>query len=164
MDPIVLMQQDVTRIEKAIALFETSRQQAIDIMVDPTTGDSWHDESFARSDIMQNVFGQQVEEMKAILRVARIITPREQSETVELGSGVKLEYVGEDRVAEYVLVGYALETAESRFEMMSARSPLGKCIMGAKVGATRELRVGETTRTVRVVAIYPPSQVYQFLG
>ncbi len=163
MDPIVLIKQDVTRIERAIALFDLSRQQAVNILIDPTTGDSWHDESFARSDIMQSVFDQLAEDMRGILKIAKVITPEEQSETIKLRSGVKLEHVGEDRVTEYVLVGYALETTESRVKMISARSPLGKCIIGARVGETRELRVGETTRTVQIVAIYSPSQAYQLL-
>ena len=159
MNALTLTSQDVSRLEAIATLFRRSEEEARATMSDTTAGDTFHDESFARSDITARIFKDRVEEIRAIIDNATIINPEEQCQVIQLGSGVQLEHLDDHSVVDYVVVGYALgDDGESQTKTISARGPLGKCIIGAKVGEVRRFTVKDHSREVLVRKIRLPSK------
>jgi transcription elongation GreA/GreB family factor len=99
-----------------------------------------------------------LKELEEIISNVEIITPIEQSDTVQIENGVELQY-GDGNIFRFIVVGYAFATAnEGDLEEVSVYSPIGKAVLGARSGEKRNLIVGNRHIEVKVTKIYPPSK------
>lgn len=73
-----------------------------------------------------------IKEIEVMLENAVVISG-EKSDTVSIGSNVKLKYVDDDEVEEYAIVGS--KEADPFENKISNESPIAKAIIGQKVGA-----------------------------
>jgi len=120
---------------------------------DPTTGDGWHDESFARvSNDAQRLIAD-VRSLEDLVAIAEVVIPEEQNFEIALGSGVVLQR--SDKTEMVLLVtGYAV--GERGMELVSTRTPLGQALLGKHWPETVQLPNGET---LRIIDILSPSEV-----
>lgn len=86
-----------------------------------------------------------------ILRYARLIEDTGSTDEVGIGSRVKVEEKGTDDVEEYRIVGQA--EANPREGKISIESPLGKALIGAKVGDKVKIKApdGDITFVIREI-------------
>ena len=73
-----------------------------------------------------------IKEIEVMLENAVVISG-EKSDTVSIGSNVKLKYVDDDEVEEYAIVGS--KEADPFENKISNESPIAKAIIGQKVGS-----------------------------
>jgi len=120
--------------------------------------DGHHDEGYQLSLRETVVLGTQLRNLVDIRRNAEIVVPIEQDQQVCFGNGVELIYENSE-VLRLIVVGYVFGSAENR---LSIHSPLGRAIIGAKLGDKVNFTVGSRTITVTVGRIFFPSQVEEF--
>lgn len=73
-----------------------------------------------------------IKEIEVMLENAVVISG-EKSDTVSIGSNVKIKYVDDDEIEEYTIVGS--KEADPFENKISNESPIAKAIIGQKVGA-----------------------------
>ena len=73
-----------------------------------------------------------IKEIEVMLENAVVISG-EKSDTVSIGSNVKIKYVDDDEIEEYTIVGS--KEADPFENKISNESPIAKAIIGKKVGA-----------------------------
>jgi transcription elongation factor GreA len=78
-----------------------------------------------------------IRQLQELLRTAKVGTAPTSSDTAEPGMVLELRYEGDDDT-ETVLLGSREEGSKGDLEVISPNSPLGKAILGAHVGDTRE--------------------------
>lgn len=154
MEDLILTPDDVEAVQASIRRAKTLADQALGFKANPTTGDSWHDESFARNALEENIHRSSVRGLQELLKCATVVVPAEQNYEVGLGSGVLIQYQDTKEIERCLMVGLAIGD-RGRWEMVSARSPIGKVLMGAHYGDELEL----AGRRFRVLDILSPSEV-----
>ena len=87
-----------------------------------------------------------------ILRSAKLIEPTDNNDEVHIGSLVKVNEKGTDDVEEYRLVGPA--EANPRDGKISTESPLGKALLGSKVGDKVKIKApdGDITFVIQEIS------------
>jgi len=89
--------------------------------------------------------------LEKTLRNARVLDEAEHHDMVALGSVVKLKDLEADEEVEYSIVG-TLE-ADPKVARISNESPVGRAIMGQRVGAVVDVETPGGTAKYQVVAI-----------
>ena len=157
MESLILSQRDVEAIQASIALAGGLADDALDQKANPTTGDSWHDESFGRASIEEGIHRSTIRGLQELLKRAIIINPDPtNSYEINLDSGVLIKL--EDGKEEYCyVVGIALggHNLPEGWEMVSARAPLGQALMGSHYNETRKCN----GRWFRILDILSPNDV-----
>jgi transcription elongation factor GreA len=115
--------------------------------------DGHHDEGYQLSKRQGAVADRRATELHAILNSAKIVTPVEQSAEVRLGNVVHL-HMGNERRA-ITICGYAGVYQTSGF--VSVASPLGRALLGKKVGDSVEADLPQGRVEIEVLEIFPPS-------
>lgn len=91
-----------------------------------------------------------ISELEILLANARVITDKEQSETVQVGAKVTVQEEGNEPEV-YEIVGAA--EANPRTGRISNESPLGKALLGRKVGDRVHVEAPAGSFTVQVLKI-----------
>lgn len=130
-----LAELKLRRLKVAVRLKEAKEQ------LDLTENSDWAD----AQDESKYVEGR-LNEIDYILRNLQIIKPPRKPSAVELGCAVELTHDG--KKIKYTLVGSLEANPEAR--KISEESPLGKALLGKKVGETVEISTsaGDTTYVV----------------
>ncbi len=93
-----------------------------------------------------------IEEIENILKHAEVVDEEEaDTETVNIGCRVKIHDIDYDEDLEFKIVG-SME-ASSLDGKISNESPVGKALIGAKVGDVVEVEIGDAVDHYRVIAI-----------
>lgn len=93
-----------------------------------------------------------IKELEMLLSQARVVDAPEDSDTVVVGSKVTImEDNGGDEQEEYVIVGAA--EADPRSGRISNESPLGKALMGKRVGDQVTVNAPQGSFSVKVVSL-----------
>lgn len=121
--------------------------------------DGWHDEGFKLAQTEEFLWQKRISELKQLASNADVIEPAEQNETVELGTGVILEFE-DGNISQFILEGFSVESIE---RWLSIHSPLGEAILGAKKGERRNFQVGKNKKTVTIKNILPPSKAEEII-
>lgn len=90
-------------------------------------------------------------ELESILRDVIIIDDKKNRDTVEVGAHVTIQEAGEDEKEEYYLVGP--NEANPREGRISHESPIGRALMGKKVGDTAVATTPGGSITFKIVSI-----------
>lgn len=89
-------------------------------------------------------------ELEKILEIAELIEKKD-TDSVGLGTTVKIKYVEDDDVEEYRIVGS--KEADPSEDKISNESPLAKAIMGAKAGEVRSVESPNGKYDVEILEI-----------
>ncbi|MBQ6386238.1 MAG: transcription elongation factor GreA [Lachnospiraceae bacterium] len=93
-----------------------------------------------------------IEEIENILKHAEVVDEEEaDTEAVNIGCRVKIHDIDYDEDLEFKIVG-SME-ASSLDGKISNESPVGKALIGAKVGDVVEVEIGDAVDHYRVIAI-----------
>lgn len=89
-------------------------------------------------------------ELEKILEIAELIKKKD-TDSVGLGTTVKIKYLEDDDVEEYRIVGS--KEADPSEDKISNESPLAKAIMGAKAGEVRSVESPNGKYDVEILEI-----------
>ncbi len=92
-----------------------------------------------------------IKEVENILEHATIIDDSTDSDTVQIGSTVELEYDGDDETEEYRIVGS--QEADPFNNKISNESPIASAILNKKVGETVEVCSPDGVYKVKIVSV-----------
>jgi len=117
-------------------------------------GDHWHDNpTLYLAEMQERILLRQIADLRDRLSRAKIVKPAEDNNVVDIGLSVVLQF--EDGSIEcFELLGH--EDGNPSKGTVSLLSPLGKAILGARVGEVREYQVGSDSRKVVVLKISVP--------
>lgn len=92
-----------------------------------------------------------IKEVEYILEHATIIDDSTDSDTVQIGSTVELEYDGDDECEEYRIVGS--QEADPFNNKISNESPIAAAILNKKVGETVEVSSPDGVYKVKIISV-----------
>jgi len=116
--------------------------------------DAWHDEGHKISLVEEMMWSQRLGCLQEILSDCKIIDPQEQNETISIGNGVVIEYT-DGTIKRFYIEGYV---AEPSLNIVSLSSPLGRLLIGARVGDSRTFILGNIRKVFLVKEIILPSE------
>lgn len=118
--------------------------------------DGHHDEGYQHSMREMAIHDEKSRELENALRQVAVITPVEQSEFIQLGNGVEVRYPDGETIF-FVLTGYVFEPVS--VDLVSILSPLGRTVIGAKVGEKRNLN----RINVEIKKIFSPKEALKIV-
>ncbi len=134
--------RDVRRKEVAQRLHEAAESSLGEFVEDPEFEAAKNEQSFVEG---------RIRELEILLANAQVITKsRKKAEAVDIGVTVTIRE-GRRKPEEYYIVG--APEANPRDGKISHESPLGKALMGKKVGDNVEVKAPNGAFTVKVVEI-----------
>lgn len=114
----------------------------------------WHDNASYDQAVRDAHFAMaRVGDLKEMLAAVKIITPREETNSIEIGNAFQIILEGNDLPKEYTLLGP--NDSGTNPKWLSVDTPLGCCLLGKKIGETVEYQVGERKIKVYIKGIYP---------
>ena len=84
------------------------------------------------------------------LQYAEIVKPND-SQTVDLGTTVTLQFEDDDETVDYIIVGK--QEADLKKQKVSFDSPLGQAVLHHKVGETVTVQAPQSTYGVKILAV-----------
>ena len=116
--------------------------------------DGWHDEGFKIGVVDEMMWSKRLSELQTIMQSATVVSPEEQDRVVKFGNGVTIQYQ-DGSIFSFILGGYNIGTHNEARPEISIYSPLGKAILGAKTGETRQF---QKKGNITIKKILPPSR------
>jgi transcription elongation factor GreA len=152
-DPVVITAQGLATLQAELHQLETVARREIadriktarewgDLKENAEYHDAKNDQAHLETKILR---------IREQLLAAEVREVETQTETVGFGSKVQVEDTGSDRRQTYTLVS-APEAAPGEGKL-SIDSPVGKALVGARVGDLRTLETPRGARTLKIVAI-----------
>lgn len=113
----------------------------------------WHDNfAYEENQRRMHMLAKQVRELENLVASAWVQPlPREEPEWVALGHRVRFVDVDTDETREVWIAGF--DDGDPGSGRISYNSPLGRALVGARLGDVRELRLGRELREIEIVAI-----------
>jgi transcription elongation factor GreA len=158
METYVFTEREYSQLLRLIAeAKKRTDQAATDGYESGAEQDGHHDESYQLSLRETALHDRRVSELEEIRNTAKVVVPTEQADRVLLGNVVDVEYKGGQRL-KVIICGCSLSSTENpSYQEVSIKSPLGRALLGAREGETREFDIGTKRSSVKVLTIYPPS-------
>jgi len=154
---LIITEKQKKLLEKKLQSLERKFKNAVreeaKNMIGKDGWDAWDDEGYNAGLIKSNLIGSKIDRFIKVAQDAEVIIPEEQDQKVQIGNVVKLRHDDGSELL-YVIEGYIVTNS---IPCISIYSPVGEAIEGAKVGETRKFVVGDKTRQITVLKIYPPS-------
>ncbi len=138
-------------LEKELLELETTGREQIASRLDLIRQQPIDEEDYPFADVYedQESLEQKIFEIKDILKNSEIINNKEKHTKVELGSKVKVSF---EKFQEVYTIVSSVE-ADPLNKMISDDSPIGHALLGAKIGDTIEVKIGNVNKTFRVLKI-----------
>lgn len=115
------------------------------------SGDKWHDNPHLyQVEAQERALMRELAETRLRLSRARVIKPPDETDVVGTGLVVEIRF-DDDTTERFQLVGAAEGSPATG--TLSSLSPLGKAIIGAKVGDIREYEAGRSIQKVTIISI-----------
>jgi transcription elongation factor GreA len=138
-------------LEKELKELETKGRQDIAEKLDWLRQQPTNEEDNPFTDLLEDksYLEKRISEIKEILSNCSVIKGNVKHKVVEIGSTVKVGFEGfED---EYLIVS-SIE-ADPLKKRISDESPVGKSLMGAKVGDTVDVKIGAINKKFRILKV-----------
>jgi len=152
---IILTQEGLRRIEEELEELKTIRRKEVAERIKQALafGDISENSEYDEAKNEQARVEERIAKLEATLRKARIIDESEiTNEVVSIGSTVKVRDLEFDEEVEYTIVGSA--EADPYELKISNESPVGKALLGKKVGEIVEIHVPDGVTKYQIVDIY----------
>lgn len=134
--------RNVRRKEVAVRLHEAAESSLGEFVEDPEFEAAKNEQSFVEG---------RIRELELLLANAQVITKsRKKAESVDIGTTVIIRE-GRRKPEEYFIVGAA--EANPREGKISHESPLGRALMGKKIGDSAEVKAPNGSFTVKIVEL-----------
>ena len=137
---IIVTQEGYNKLEEQLNYLKTTKRTEIAerIKIALGFGDLSENAEYDEAKTAQSENEQEIAELEMKIRNAKIINEKEiDLETVQIGNIVKLHDIEFDEDVSYTIVGSTeVSLAENK---ISNESPLGKALLGAKIGDTIEV-------------------------
>lgn len=150
---IVLTRLGYDKLEKELAMLQTTlRPKSKERIKQARSFCDFHEDAEYEAALdEQRVIAERIDELRHIVNRAKIIPEESFTDTVELGAEVELVNVETRETMTYIVV--ASEEVAFHDAAISMDSPLGKALLGEKVGAEVTLSIPAGKVTVIVQAI-----------
>lgn len=152
-DEIIMTAEGFLNIEEELNELKTvKRPNVIEALKDARAqGDLSENADYdaARNDQAQ--IEARIKELEYMMDHAKIIEDKKEEGVVNLGSTVKLDYLEDDDIDEYKIVG-SME-ADPFNNKVSNESPIGKAILGKKVGDTVSVESPNGNYDVKILEV-----------
>lgn len=155
---VILTQEGYDKMESELEMLKTVRRKEVAerIKVAISFGDISENSEYDEAKNEQAQLEERIHKLENILRMAAIIEEDKiDTKVVTVGSIVKIEYTDprtkKKEKDEYTIVGSA-EADPSSFKI-SNESPIGKSLMGRKVGAKVDVQVPDGVAKMKIVEI-----------
>jgi transcription elongation factor GreA len=152
MKDIYLTKEGIDRLQEELdRLIKVDRKDAIvKIKEAREYGDLSENSEYDAAVHGQSLIEGRIEELKALLKNARVISKKGKStDKVSIGCKVAVENEGDE--LEFTLVGSA--ESDPAKGLISMESPLGKALLGSKVGETVKVAIPDGTVDYKILAI-----------
>lgn len=138
-------------LEKELKELETKGRTEIADKLDWLRGQVFNGDDDPFADVLdeKNFLEKRIAEIKDVLNNCSVVGDDVNTDTVEIGNKVVVGFEGFEEV--YTIVS-SLE-ADPLKKKISDESPVGKALMGAKVGDTVEVRIGPVNKKFRILKI-----------
>lgn len=138
-------------LEKELKLLETKGREDIAAKLDRMRQMPIDEEDYPFTDLLddKNYLEKRISELKDILNNCQVINAKEKHNLVEIGSKVKVGFEGFEEV--YLIVSSV--EADPLNRKISDESPVGKALLGAKVGDNVEVKIGPVNKRFRILLI-----------
>lgn len=114
----------------------------------------WHD-NFAFEENMRQMhqLARRVRDLEEILLLAEVVPPHPNPDRAYIGTRVHWRFADEPQARVSVIAGY--DDGDVDLGRLSYNSPLGRCIVGAEPGESREFYNNGQRREVEILAVEP---------
>jgi len=148
------LQKDLNALEDKIKIIT---QRLREVILDGAesvrqSSETWHDNfGFEESSRQQKMLGKQLEELQEIFQSAVLVQPRESSDTVAIGSRIKLLNVATGGEKEFLVGSFMVLDKKDDLEV-AYTAPIVTPFFGAHV-EIHEVSIGENTIRYELVEI-----------
>ena len=142
------------KLKKELVHLENQVEQTLLMIGEAGDRSDWHD-NFALDQANRDFdfYSQRRLIIKSILRRAKVIKPRREIDFVDLGNSLKLYFERGKRSKNVVLLGNL--DAGRKPNWISIFSPLGRKLIGRKIGEKVRLKLNGKSQVVTIEAILP---------
>lgn len=117
----------------------------------------WHDNFAFEENLRQmHQLARRVRELEEILQFAEVVPPHPSPDRAYIGTRVCWRYADEEQERVALIAGY--DDGDADRGRLSYNSPLGRCIVGAEPGESREFWNNGTRREIEIVAVEPANE------
>ncbi len=140
-DPILMTPDGIRNLRRKLEALERRLREVVRQKGEAAVvgGNVWHDNfAFEQLEREERMLSWQIAQHKELLARAKVVTPPAGSDTVQIGTCVELEF--DDGRVKTLTIGGPMESEPSA-GIISYQSPLGRALLGARVGEIREYAV-----------------------
>ncbi|HHY91450.1 MAG TPA: transcription elongation factor GreA [Clostridiales bacterium] len=151
---ILLTSEGLKKIEEELDFLKTIKRKEIAERIKEAIafGDISENSEYDEAKNEQAKIEERIAKLEATLRKAKIIDEEEISlDVVSIGSTVKVKMLAFDEIAEYTIVGTT--EADPYDQKISNESPVGKALLGKKVGDIVDVQVPDGTTKLEILEI-----------
>jgi len=160
MDVYIFTPKCFARFKDSIEVVRGSVKDTLNMKVEGANdGDGWHSETFKLGISKEIMWQTHLQKLLDIKRTARVVHPPDQTNRVALGSGLRVVRNGEK--TKLFIGGFRIDDAPKTH--ISVQSPLGKVLLGAKIGEERTLKMPNNYISIKILDIIPYSETDIFL-
>jgi len=152
-DTEYLSHEGFLRLKKELKHLKEGRRKEIASRLEyaKSLGDLAENAEYQEAKEEQLVLEARIAELEDVLSRAVLISHSESSSFVDIGSTVKSQKEGSPEVETYVIVGS--EEADPEHRRISNESPLGRALMGKKIGDEVSLKTPKGEMRLRIIEI-----------
>ena len=151
---ILLTSEGLKKIEEELDFLKSIKRKEIAERIKEAIafGDISENSEYDEAKNEQAKIEERIAKLEATLRKAKIIDEEEISlDVVSIGSTVKVKMLAFDEIAEYTIVGTT--EADPYDQKISNESPVGKALLGKKVGDIVDVQVPDGTTKLEILEI-----------
>lgn len=138
-------------LEKELKLLETKGREDVAARLDRMRQLPIDEEDYPFGDLLddKNYLEKRIAELKDILNNCQVINEKESHDMVEIGSKVKVGFEGFEEI--YLIVSSV--EADPLNKKISDESPVGRALIGSRVGDKVIVDIGPVKKTFRILTI-----------
>ncbi|MDK2920360.1 MAG: transcription elongation factor GreA [Candidatus Petromonas sp.] len=151
---IVLTKKGLQKVEEELELLKTVRRKEVAERIKQALafGDISENSEYDEAKNEQAQVEERIAKLESILRKARVVDESEiTNDVVSIGSTVKVKDLEFDEEVEYTIVGSA--EADPYELKISNESPVGKALLGKKVGEVVEIQIPDGVTKYEILDI-----------
>ncbi|GDY33894.1 GreA/GreB family elongation factor [Gandjariella thermophila] len=154
-DEMLFLPRDFRRLETAIADFDEKYRTHLGSIGETAdiSSETWHDNPAfdEMQQLAKSSYGQ-LKRLEAIRNQAKVLTERPTAETVQIGCRVRYHRTDLGGLEDEVVIGSSF-LVESADDEVSASSPIGQLLLGAKVGDVVKGKIADRAVTLTIKEI-----------
>lgn len=148
----------LSRLDQRIRAARAAYQEVVDdnpAALEAGDNSGWHDNfAFEENQRQMHQFARRVRDLELLRQRARLAPLLASSDRVRVGTTVHFQFEDEDHARACWIAGY--NDGDPERGRVSYNSPLGRALLGAEAGETREVLLTERRRVIQVLEVGLP--------